>query len=104
MMVVAVLALALLASTMNLTVGFVVLPQMTEDLGVSLTWVGWTITSYQLASSIAMSLAGRISDLVGRRRIFALALMVFALGSLGAAAAPNIGVHIVMRVVAAIGG
>jgi EmrB/QacA subfamily drug resistance transporter len=104
MVVVVVLALALLASTMNLTVGFVVLPQMTEGLGVSLTWVGWTITSYQLASSIAMSLAGRISDLVGRRRIFALALMVFALGSLGAAAAPNISVHIVMRVVAAIGG
>ena len=104
MVVVGVVALALLASTMNLTVGFVVLPQMTDDLGVSLTWVGWTITAYQLASAIAMSLAGRISDLAGRRRTFALALVVFVLGSLGAAVAPNISVHILMRVVAAIGG
>lgn len=104
MVVVAVVGLALLVSTMNLTVGFVVLPQMSDDLGVSLTWVGWTITAYQLASSISMSLAGRISDLSGRRRAFAISLVIFALGSLGAAAAPNMSVHILMRVIAATGG
>ena len=37
-----VVSLALLISTMNLTVAFVVLPQMQDDLGASLTWVGWT--------------------------------------------------------------
>ena len=102
--VVIVVGTALLVSSMNLTVGFVVLPQMVNDLDVGLNWVGWTITSYQLSSSIAMSLAGRISDQLGRRRIFILSLVVFIIGSVGAALSPNISLHILMRVVAALGG
>ncbi len=70
-----VVGTALLVSSMNLTVGFVVLPQMMEGLDVGLNWVGWTITSYQLSSSILMSLGGRISDQFGRRKIFALSLL-----------------------------
>ena len=99
-----VVALALLISTMNLTVAFVVLPQMQDDLGASLTWVGWTITSYQLAQSVSMSLAGRISDQLGRKRILVLSLVVFSLGSVGAAFAPNIATHILLRIAAALGG
>ena len=70
-----VVGTALLVSSMNLTVGFVVLPQMMEGLDVGLNWVGWTITCYQLSSSILMSLGGRISDQFGRRKIFALSLL-----------------------------
>ncbi|MBJ27861.1 MAG: hypothetical protein CL776_03570 [Chloroflexi bacterium] len=102
-LVVIVVGIALLVSSMNLTVGFVVLPQMMEGLDVGLNWVGWTITSYQLSSSIAMSLFGRISDQLGRRKIFALSLLVFTIGSVGSALAPNIGFHILMRVIAAVG-
>ena len=99
-----VVALALLVSTMNLTVAFVVLPQMTEGLNASLTWVGWTITAYQLTQAVSMSLAGKVSDQLGRRRTFMVSLAIFSLGSLGAALAPNVSTHILLRMVAALGG
>ena len=100
----AVVSVALLTSSMNLTVAFVVLPQMQEGLGVSLTWVGWTVTAYQLASAVSMSLAGGIADRYGRRRIFIAALALFCIGSAAAAFAPNIATHILMRMAAALGG
>ena len=99
-----VVALALLVSTMNLTVAFVVLPQMTEGLGASLTWVGWTITAYQLTQAVSMSLAGKISDRIGRRRTFLISLALFSVGALGAAFAPTVSTHILLRMVAALGG
>ncbi|MBM3940311.1 MAG: MFS transporter [SAR202 cluster bacterium] len=99
-----VVALALLISTMNLTVAFVILPDMQQGLRTSLVWVGWTITAYQLAQSVSMSLAGRISDRYGRRRVFLVALAVFAAGSAASALAPNIASHIFFRMVAALGG
>ena len=100
----AVVSVALLISSMNLTVAFVVLPQMQEGFGVSLTWVGWTVTAYQLASAVSMSLAGGVADRYGRRRIFIASLALFCVASVAAALAPNIAVHILMRMAAALGG
>src|SRR5262249_6714389 len=66
-----------------------------RDIGVSfatqLDRAFWIVNGYLLGYIVAMPLMGRISDVFGRRRIFALCLMFFALGSLLCALAPALG-------------
>lgn len=67
---------------------------LVSDLGVSLNQLdkaAWVVNGYILGYIVAMPLMGRISDVYGRRRVFALCLVLFALGSLLTALAPALG-------------
>jgi MFS family permease len=50
-------------------------------LQTGLDEAAWLVSGYLLAYTVALTFMGRLSDLYGRRRIFLLALVVFALGS-----------------------
>ena len=63
-------ALAVLMASIDGTIVIVALPQLTESLHTSLSWVGWTLTSYQLVQIVMYPLAGQLSDMLGRRRVF----------------------------------
>lgn len=97
-------ALAVLMSSIDGTIVVVALPQLTESLQTSLTWVGWTLTSYQLVQIVMYPLAGKLSDALGRRRVFLLCVGTFTAASLLCAVAPNVGTLIVCRALQAIGG
>ncbi|GAC1318292.1 MAG: hypothetical protein NVSMB2_12950 [Chloroflexota bacterium] len=97
-------ALAVLMSSIDGTIVVVALPQLTESLQTSLTWVGWTLTSYQLVQIVMYPLAGKLSDALGRRRVFLLCVATFTVASLLCAVAPNVGTLIVCRALQAIGG
>ena len=58
------------------------MPTVAQSLGTDLLGVSWALLSYQL-SNIGLSLIfGRISDLWGREKMFALGFLVFAVSSL----------------------
>jgi EmrB/QacA subfamily drug resistance transporter len=86
------------------TITVVALPQLTESLNTSLSWVGWTLTSYSLVQIIMYPLAGQLSDMFGRRRVFLFCIITFTVSSLLCGLAPNVFVLIVFRAVQAIGG
>ncbi len=81
-----------------------VLPVIQEDLDTSAAAVTWTLTAWLIVAAVATPLLGRVGDMVGKRRIFLLALGAVAVGSLLAAIAPNIGVLIAARIVQGLGG
>lgn len=70
---------------LDLTVVSAVLPHVILDLEIPLQSglddAAWIVTGYLLAYSISMTFMGRLSDLVGRRKVYLIALAVFALGS-----------------------
>lgn len=70
----------------------------------SRTTLAWALTSYAIGTASLLLLAGRLADLFGRRRIFLTGIMAFALGSLAAGLAPNVGLLIAARSVQSIGG
>ncbi len=78
------------------------------DLGLALPddldRAAWIVNVYLIAYLAVMPLAGRLSDLVGRRRVFNLSLVVFAIGSLIVPLAPTFGVFLFGRALTAIGG
>ncbi len=64
----------------------------------------WIITAYLVSYTVAMPLAGRLSDVYGRVRMFQAALVVFSIGSALVAVAPNFNWVVPARVIQAMGG
>ena len=75
----------------------VVLPVIADDFGTSVGVVTWTISLYTLMLAITTAVYGRISDLIGVRTPLAVGLALMALGALGAAFAPNLGLLVAAR-------
>ena len=94
----------MLMASIDGTITIVALPQLTDSLNASLSWVGWTLTSYQLVQIVMYPLAGQLSDMFGRRRVFLFCVITFTASSLLCALSPNIGMLIVFRAVQAVGG
>ena len=79
------------------------LPPMAHDFGVSPTDLQFVISGYMIALGAFMIPAGRIADLVGRRRVTVVGVVVFGLSSLVCGVAPDEKVVIVFRVIEGIG-
>ncbi|MGW6201264.1 MFS transporter [Kribbella sp. NPDC055110] len=65
------------------------LPSIGADLGVSLASLQWVVTGYVLGYGGLLLLGGRTADLLGRRRVFLIALAVFAAVSMLSSLASN---------------
>jgi EmrB/QacA subfamily drug resistance transporter len=92
----------LLAATNSGTL-IIALPDLERSLHASLLALVWVILAYLIAATVLVLMAGRLSDLFGRRRAYIGGFIVFALASLGAGFSPNAEVLIVWRVLQGIG-
>ncbi len=102
-----VVATTVLGSAMALldsTVVNVALPRIGEDLDSDLAVLQWTVNAYMLALAGLILLGGALGDRFGRRKIFVLGVVWFAIGSLMCGLAPNDIVLIVARALQGIGG
>ncbi|MFE9441191.1 MFS transporter [Streptomyces sp. NPDC006602] len=86
------------------TVVNVALPSIREDLGFSLANLAWVVNSYVVAFGGFLLLGGRLADTLGRKRIFIVGTLVFALGSLGNGVAQSQGMLIGSRALQGLGG
>jgi EmrB/QacA subfamily drug resistance transporter len=80
------------------------MPTVAQSLGTDLLGVSWALLSYQL-SNIGLSVVfGRLSDLWGREKIFALGFLVFAVSSLLCGFSQTVLQLILARFVQGVGG
>ena len=96
--------LSLLMSSVDGTVVAVALPNLIEDLGTNVLWAAWTISIYFIAITMAMPMAGNLSDRFGRKNVFLISLILFTGSSLACALAPDIHTLIAFRFIQGIGG
>ncbi|MYV99961.1 MFS transporter [Streptomyces sp. SID3343] len=80
--VLAVLCLVLFLDGLDVSMVGVALPSIGHELGLSATSLQWIVNGYVLGYGGLMMLGGRTADLLGRRRVFLIALAVFAAASL----------------------
>jgi EmrB/QacA subfamily drug resistance transporter len=99
-----VLALAQFMVVLDVTIVNVALPHIQADLGFSPSGLQWVISAYTLFFGGFLLLGGRAADLIGRRRLFVVGLLVFGLTSLVAGLAQTPDQLIVMRAVQGLGG
>ena len=86
------------------TVVNVALPHIGDELDTSVGGLQWVLNGYLLAVSSLILLGGSLGDLFGRKRIFQLGIVVFAVGSLLCAVAPTALFLVLARVVQGVGG
>ncbi len=103
----AVVLVAVLLSTFSLpfslTGASVALPEIGRDLDAGLASVQWVVNGYNATFASFMLAAGALADLVGRRRVFAGGVALFAGSGLLAATADGIVLLDVARALAGIG-
>jgi EmrB/QacA subfamily drug resistance transporter len=78
----AVLGVAYLMVVLDLSIVNVALPSIQTDLGFSPEDLQWVVSGYALTFGGFLLLGGRMGDLLGRRRVFIVGLVAFALFSL----------------------
>ncbi len=86
------------------TVVNVALPDIGRDLNASTSALQWILNGYLLTLASLILLGGSLGDRLGRRRVFQVGVALFTLASAGCAAAPNVELLIVARLVQGIGG
>ncbi|MBO0877009.1 MAG: MFS transporter [Pseudonocardia sp.] len=95
----AVLCLAALLDTIDVTVVNVAMPAIRNSLHFSEGGLAWMVDAYMVPFGGFLLLGGRTGDLLGRRRVLLAGTAVFAVASLGSALAPTSAVMIVTRAV-----
>jgi len=88
---------------LDATITNVALPTIQEALNISDSNLQWVINSYTLAFGGLLLLGGRLSDLLGRRRIFVIGTLLFAIASLANGLAQNEEQIIIFRAIQGIG-
>ncbi|MCU6794622.1 MFS transporter [Paenibacillus sp. WQ 127069] len=76
------LAVPQLILALDYTIIFVALPSLAADLGFTANHLQWVVSAYSLAYGGFLLIGGRLSDLLGRRRMFMIAIGLFGVGSL----------------------
>src|SRR6195952_4600717 len=94
------LGLAVLASsqflmTLDSSVMNVSMTTVAADLGTTITGIQTAITLYTLVMATLMITGGKIGAIIGRRRAMGIGLIIYGVGSLTTAAAPNLGVLLI---------
>jgi EmrB/QacA subfamily drug resistance transporter len=100
----AIVSMGLFMSSVDQTIVATALPAIQHELHAQISWSGWTITIYALGQVLAMPVAGKISDLYGRKKVFLISAIVFTLASLACGFAGNIYLLVLLRAIQALGG
>ena len=77
----------------------VAIPSMQLRLGAGAAAIQWIVAGFGLALAAGLITAGRLGDIVGRRRVFSIGLALFTLSSAACGLAPTTGVLIAARAV-----
>src|SRR6516162_5443423 len=102
-----VLAATVLGSgiaALDATVVGIALPAIGRDFHASVASLQWVVDAYTLTLAGLLLLGGTLGDSYGRRKIFQIGIVWFALASLLCGVAPSIGVLIAARALQGIGG
>ena len=103
-LILAVIGLAQLMIVLDVTIVNIALPDAQKALGFSNGDRQWIVTAYSLAFGSLLLLFGRVSDLVGRRVMFLVGLVVFAAASALGGASPNFDVLVTARALQGVAG
>src|SRR5215217_5110720 len=95
----AVIAVAQFIVIMDTSIIGVALPEIQADVGFTPENLSWVFNAYVVALGGLLLLGGRLSDLLGAKRVFGLGWAVLAAGSLAAGLAESTGVEIAARAV-----
>ncbi len=99
----AALSLSVLLSSLGTSIANVGLPTLAQAFGASFQEVQWIVLAYLLAITTLIVSAGRLGDLVGRRRLLLAGILLFTAASVLCGAAPTLWLLIAARAAQGVG-
>src|SRR5207244_6204553 len=99
-----ILCAGFLMIVLDMTIVNVALPSIKNDLGFSQASLAWVVNAYLIAYAGVLLLAGRLGDLIGRKRIFLIGLLMFTVASMVCGLSVNQPMLIAARFLQGIGG
>src|SRR5436305_4857355 len=99
-----VLCTGMLMIILDQTVVNVALPSIQRDLGFTQSSLAWVVNAYLIPFGGLLLLAGRLGDLVGRKRVVVAGLTVFTAASLLCGLSVSQGMLIAARLLQGVGG
>src|ERR1700758_1684020 len=100
----AVVCMGQLMMVLDATIVNVALPSMQRDLGFSQVNLAWVVDAYMIAFGSFLLLAGRLGDLLGRKRMFLIGVVLFTLASAACGLAGDQVVLVVARLLQGLAG
>ena len=82
----------------------VALPAIAAQFNANAITLGWITSAYIVSAALFIVPFGRLADILGRKKIFVLGVLIFTVASLASALAPAAGFLIAARFVQGIGG
>jgi DHA2 family multidrug resistance protein len=95
---------ASLLQVLDITIANVAIPHMQSSLGATPDTVSWVLTSYIIASAVAMPITGWLADRVGSRRLFIWSVAGFVLASMLCGLAQNLEEMVLFRALQGVAG
>lgn len=102
--VLAITCVSVLLVGIDMTAVNVALPAIGRDLRTGTSGLSWTIDAYTLVLAAALMAASSAADRFGRKRVFRIGLLAFAVASVLCALAPSLGWLVAFRMLQALGG
>ena len=96
--------LAVLLQVLDTTIANVALPHMQAALGATQESINWVLTSYIVASAIAIPISGWLSQRVGRKELLIVAVIGFTIASFLCAIAQSLTEMVLFRIIQGITG
>lgn len=103
LLIVGVMAATLL-QVLDITIANVAIPHMQSTLGATPDTISWVLTSYIIASAVAMPITGWLSDRLGSRRLFIWSVAGFVLASMLCGMAQNLEEMVAFRALQGVAG
>jgi EmrB/QacA subfamily drug resistance transporter len=103
-LILVICCMSLLIVAIDNTIVNVALPSIGRDLHAQVSGLQWIVDAYTLVLASLLMLAGSMADRIGRRKVFAIGLCVFTLGSLLCSLATSLSGLVVFRMLQALGG
>jgi EmrB/QacA subfamily drug resistance transporter len=97
------LALAVLQASLGTSIANVALPNLAQAFNASFQAVQWIVIAYLLAITTLIVSAGRLGDIMGRRRLLLIGISLFTLASLLCAMAPTLWLLVAARALQGLG-
>ena len=95
---------ASLLQVLDITIANVAIPHMQSTLGASPDTISWVLTSYIIASAVAMPITGWLADRIGSRRLFLISVTLFVAASMLCGLAQNLEEMVLFRALQGVGG
>src|SRR3954462_14394754 len=99
----AAMCFALFMVMLDNTVTNVALPSIQRSFDASLSALEWTINAYTLTFAVLLVTGGRLGDIFGRRKVFLIGVVIFAVASATIGFAPSEGFLVASRAVQGVG-